>query len=218
MSKTIWYLLGACEPEIEPLRGCFEEEASVVVSDPVGVGLIDATLGTTRLFESLVSQSNFKANSLEVIFVGSLGCLSPDVPLLSAVNASSVFLGDYASASDVSYYPPQMDREISNQGTLKELFSEQNQFQCFFEPVYSPCSISKTKAAGELYREATNSRFENLELFGVASVCQKFHVPWSSLSLVTNYIGESAHHEWKDNREAAALGTAEILRSLLKTR
>ncbi|MDV6235049.1 phosphorylase [Leptospira ellisii] len=70
--------------------------------------------------------------------------------------------------------------------------------------------ISKTNATGSVTIEAVSGRaleylrendlaFENMECWGLASVCSRFGIPFGALFALTNGVGPNGSEEWRSN-------------------
>ncbi|MBU3917296.1 hypothetical protein KKA14_17320 [bacterium] len=51
-------------------------------------------------------------------------------------------------------------------------------------------------------RQNTKADLENMELYGIASVCQKHSVLWNAILGITNIVGCNGHQEWSRNFRA----------------
>ncbi len=127
--------------------------------------------------------------------------------LLSVATARTVSLADSLALNGKSYFP-----EIYQQRFSADLeFLEALNSEVIKANFYSPLSISKDSATAQgVYSELGD--FENLELFGVAQACSHFNIKWNNLSVITNYLGTDAHHQWQENYSQAATLTLAALR------
>lgn len=203
-----YLLLGAFAGELAPFHERFagREDVSLV---EVGIGLVEAAIGTEKAL--IECREKFSSPVRVVtIFVGSVGACERSVPLLSFVSASSVSLFDSAVALGESYFPEQMFREVVADRELSQYLGRgRDGGEVLCEPIQSTLAItSEVKTDGSL-------RFENLELFAVASACKRENISWAALMCVTNYIGAEAQKQWKFNFDEAAKRTAAFLSSLL---
>lgn len=193
-------ILAAFEPELTALRKRAAQHPGLFLHS-VGVGMVEAALGTTRLLAALPNVSN-----TEVLFIGSAGALSPALQLLAPVVARFATLADPCRAQNESYLPDICKTTFPASELSSLPFA--NLARCGFA---TPASISATESLAALLSEQTKASAENLELFGVASACASFGVPWSALSVITNHVGPAAHQQWKQNMPRAAEITAELI-------
>lgn len=198
-------VLAAFEPELKPLRTQFQDAPSLSFS-MVGIGSIEAAASLSRL----LATSKFK----KVLFVGSVGCHDTKIPLQSFVCATSSMLIDAALVNEQSYLPAPYIREYHGNTSLILEIKKAVPI-ALFEPIASTPSITSDAALAAKYWSSTGSRFENLELFGIATTCAAFSIPWASLCAVTNHTGPEAHEQWKNNHVRAAEITAAAIAALL---
>ena len=186
-------MLAAFEPELRPLRGLLEgRDSSEVSLESVGIGLVEAAVGTTRLLERLRPE--------RVFFIGSVGTSDLGLSLLSLVTAQTVTAPGFKK------------RVYSADESLLQILKEQAEL-C---KVYSTLEITRDpELALRLAEQTGGSSCESLELFAVAAACEAFEVPWASISAVTNYLSPEGQKEWEENHLRAAEATAEALAPLL---
>ena len=101
---------------------------------------------------------------------------------------------DAARVEDKSYLPTDFEEKIS----AKEIPG------FISEGIWCSPSITRDESLAQKMSKLTGCRFENLELYGVATACRELNVPWSTISCVTNYIEASGHQQWKENHKKAA--------------
>ncbi|OVE80133.1 hypothetical protein BVY02_01175 [bacterium J17] len=171
-----------------------------------GIGFASAAIGAYKA----LSQDDIDL----AVFVGSCGAARPDVSLLSIVNASFVSLGDLSLAKGESYLPEQVNQLYHSDDKQSGLIQKNIEGEVHNAGIYCPLSISKSSEIAESIVHSTEAYFENLELFSVAEAAVELGVPWVCISCVTNYVGANAHEEWKENREAAARRTAEVIEEI----
>ncbi|MBL7661794.1 hypothetical protein JNK13_03475 [bacterium] len=189
-SKLI--IAAAFEPEIEALRATMSSDRRFEFL-VCGVGSIEAAAKTAQ-YLTISSESN-----RAVIFVGSLGSSTRDLPINSLVSASTVRLATVEDNS--SYLVPTMKSDFAADIKISNIFPES---QIHSLAVRSTMRITQTPGLAAALAKQSDTTCENLELFGVAMACKELQVPWGSLGVVTNYCFENAHQEWKDNYRNAA--------------
>lgn len=202
MSRTL-YIFGAVEEELTPLRSHIPNSISAVLH-PVGIGSIAGAIAATAILTSA------SPNQAQVIFVGSIGSYDRTVALLSLVLAKESVFADPTIATGQSFLPPLTNaRLLSNHELTASLQSALP--TALLEPIATTPSITRDEKQGELLSRYYGSRFENLELHAIASVCSALQIPWASLSCVTNLTSATGHKQWIENRAAAAKITADAL-------
>lgn len=214
MSASVKYLvIGATKEELSHFESeLFSKED--FANHVCGVGMIEAA---NRTAQKLLQIDRSQHANLVVIFIGSVGSLNPETPILSGTCATSVSLFDYLEASRRSYFPKHViPRSFFPGKNAIEKAKEKLSARAIFSPYYCPLSITKDSTVAKEIIEAgvissISYAFENLELYGVANACNSFGVPWLAISTVTNYVGEKSHTEWLTNKERAAEKTAELV-------
>jgi len=155
--------------------------------EPVGIGLLDALLGTVALLA--------RAKPEALVFVGTAGALpGSGVVIGDVVTASEVLLGDAALVLGLGYSPrhPAALRAHPLRG-LRAV------------TVTTNLAITTDPALAARYAEA--ARVEHMELYGVGLACERAGVRFAGVLGITNDVGPSAHAQWLANRatcEAAA--------------
>jgi nucleoside phosphorylase len=210
--KRSLLILGAFACETDSIKQATLGLTNVNVLN-TGVGLINASVGTQAAIDKIKAECDLV--DLSVVFVGSVGTIDSDIELLSPVIATDVRLADYGLFHNLSYFPKAIvDRYESDAFLISSLESISLDALGYKGPVYSTLSITKDKVYGHALSTGARARFENLELFSVALVCENNSIPWASYSVVTNYLSEEAHKQWLQNSPIAAKKTGEVILKL----
>lgn len=149
---------------------------------PVGIGMVQASIGTYEAIKQH-SETSF------VVFIGSCG-VSEDLDLLTC----------YYSQTATLYQPGYMPTAMTSSWTSPVI-----------QPQHFGHKLPSFRSANSISTKATHKTAENMEIAGVAAVCNHLNVGWCILSCSTNYIGENAHEEWTANNQEAARITADLL-------
>lgn len=175
-----------------PVRGLH------VAARSVGVGLPAATVGTMRNLQDRLPRA--------LILLGSCGTYphaAAAVSLLQPVVPDSVLLTDVALARDEAAFPDPMPRTAKVDRLLSDGIAR-------FSPKPLRCALATTlgittsnEAAQALERQSACAT-ENLEAMGVALACETHGVPFATLLVVTNVVGERGRSEWLQHHDAAA--------------
>lgn len=208
-------VVGAFEPELSPFRAL--SLLPNVTLFECGIGSVTAAAKLGRQLANLLQQppaSQGAAKDLEIIFVGSCGSCDSTIPLGTIVSANSVNFIDTGIATGQSFLPS-LTSHLSHTasdflrraGVLTE--------EVLSKPFFSTPSITRDPELARKFSELTGACFENLELFGIATVCSEFGLPWSALSVVTNYTSADGHQEWTKNFPSASSACAAKLAPLL---
>jgi purine-nucleoside phosphorylase len=199
-------VLGAFAPELEPLRQALGGQPQVRFAE-VGIGLSTAA---ARAAEFLLQH-----RPAQVLFVGSVGTIDSQVPLLRLIAARAVALADLSLVNHSSYVPDTYTTEYESDTEALQTLSENASVPLLIAKCYSPLSISSTVEVGRTLGRATQAHFESLELFGIAAACAAQNVPWNAVCAVTNYVGPEGHQQWQTNHQQAAEATAQGLSSCI---
>lgn len=195
-------ILGAFEPELEPLRRDAPQHPGLRFA-AVGVGLAAAAAGTAAAICSI--------RPGHVLFIGSAGAVDPKTPLLTSVIFTRVHLAAEGVIEGSAYQPAPLrdvcsaDSEWSN--SLHSMLVPAPQLGA----AYTPLAITRETARAQRFATAFHSYFENLELFGVAEACAQHGVTWSALAVVTNTVCPEGHEQWKTHFRSAAERTSALL-------
>ena len=161
----------AWEPEIKHL----EKENKLAL----GIGFLEASLKLERYF--------LDEKPEKVIFLGTAGAYDKNIELNQIIEIAEVKLLNSSSLFDEAYIP-------QDYKTYKSAPKEKN--ICF-----SSLEITKSEKLSEkiLSLESHTNVFENMELYGIAKVCQENNIPWQAFLAITNHTHEKGHEEWKAN-------------------
>lgn len=203
-------IVGAFEPELAPLR-------NRVSSDRVGflecgVGSVMASASVTDYLVRAPAESHRPA---AVLFVGSCGTSDGSFPVLGTVCATEVVLGDLQLATGTAYLPEGPSWRLQADNDLVEHLRFHLASEAFFTPIYSTTAVTRDAEDARTLSAACGTRFENLELYGVAVACARLGAPWAGVCTVTNFISVESHREWVRHHALAADRTAVLVERLL---
>ena len=182
-------VLAAFPPELAGLDPSFERAT-------VGVGLVDAALGTARVLAT--------RHPDQVVLVGTVG----------AYPASGLSIGDVVTASRVLLAAPS--------GALVEAISRQIDVDRSdpndpydFRPVTVATTLAVTTddAVAAALERSTGAQVEHLEAFAVARACAEAGVRFSAVFGVANAVGARGRAEWRAHHERAAAAACAALRN-----
>ncbi len=200
------FVLGAFPPEIEPLRLKFSSTAnSFIRFCSVGIGSVAAAAATAEILSSSIAAGEIPS----VLFIGTAGSVD-EVPRFTLVSATSTMFSDAGVCSGRAYLPAgAIEPILSDERKGRKILEMVGEASVRFASIYSSPSITSDATLARELADRTQARFENLELFGVASAAARFGVPWNAVCPVTNIVGPDAHAEWKKNATAASEYLAE---------
>ena len=205
-------VLAAVEAELADLRGTLPQNCPVELA-AVGCGVVQAAINTAAVLKNY--QGAFGRSPEAVVFIGSAGSYDHSIPLLTPAVASSVVLGDTAVSLGRGYFPEVMTTALHPDAALAESLLSLDREAIHSGTFATPLAITADRRLGTIIRVELGAKFENLELFGVASACFSNSAPWTNLSMVTNHIHNLAHKEWNQNSAQASKFTAAMIISWL---
>lgn len=163
----------------------------------LGIGYLEAAINLT-LFLNKNSEAPKK-----IIFIGTAGLIS-NIELdwsnpIYSVNEISLNLT--ASLRHEAYIPApyphfraQGIRELPQCKCISSLeITQSRKLSDFLVANYKNNSTKNENAVEEI------PLLENMELYGVASVAEKFKIPYSAILAVSNKTDENAHSDWERN-------------------
>ena len=145
----------------------------------------------------------------QVLFCGSAG-VYPGIKTIQPGDlclCKNTILCDSAAEMDLSLYASLMARNpIQSDFELDS--------SLYSASVLTTLSLtSNDNLAGTLTTQ-TSAELENMELYGIASVCRKASIQWNAILGITNKVGKNGHGEWKENYKSLGNITAEYLARL----
>jgi futalosine hydrolase len=149
---------------------------------PVGIGLVEASLGIAALLEKAPPA---------VVLVGSCGAYPGsglDIgTIVVAREAVLIADGELPSVVPTRSRPPAFAMEGRR------------------VVVASTMGITTDDARAKSIADATDAHVENLEAFAVARACERANVPVAIVLGVTNVVGSQGRAEWRANAQRIAL-------------
>ncbi len=165
---------------------CAGREEIISYATPIGVGLIEASMGLTKLC--------LRERIEDIIFVGTAGSYSCDIPMLSlyvsiqATQIESGFLSE-ACYTPLDNYIIAEHQIVSRETLEKALVNSSNYITT------DPNIAEQMWHAGIL--------LENMEFFSVLRVAQEFQIPACGIFCITNYCNANAHQDFLCNHSSA---------------
>lgn len=188
-------IVAAYAPELDRLPAEVEARA-------VGIGLVDAAAGTTRVLT--------EARPERLILVGTAGALPQTGYAVGTVCAVPISL---LAVRPVEYVPQLMpalahaDRSLLDRALAIGL------------PTADCVSgIGITRDQAEAERLHADAHLEHLECFAVYRAAEQAGVPVIALLAIANQVGPNAHAEWLSNRVAAERAAQQALLRFLDPR
>ncbi len=82
--------------------------------------------------------------------------------------------------------------------------------------VLTSLSLTSDNDVSKTLQQNTKADLENMELYGIASVCQKHAILWNAILGITNTVGKHGHVEWQQNFKAMGKQTGDALFRCIK--
>jgi purine-nucleoside phosphorylase len=195
------------EPQAQPslLLAAFPPELAGLYDSPpagwqvrcTGVGAITAAATTARLIAELKPK--------RVLFVGTCGAYDERFAIGDLIEVSEA-LSISMEEADGRAYRPSIEC-VRWPGTLT-----------FAQPlglpsctVAVPAAISKTVEGAKLLAQSASA--EHLEVTGVFAACQGAGIPCGAVLGVADYVGPTAHEEWKANNQRVSNAMIDTLKA-----
>jgi nucleoside phosphorylase len=195
-------VVAAWRPELRGLgRGPTERAV-------VGVGPVEAALGTTRLLAELQPDA--------VILVGTAGAYpSAGQPagIGQVIVARAITFVCSGTARGLSYLPGPMPQKARGDARLRKDLAA----AAGISPVDLACppAITRSRAAAAALARLSGASAENLEAFAVARAAAAAGVRFAAVLGIANEVGPRAHLQWKTHGDAAARAACAAVRLFL---
>lgn len=197
---------------------CAGRNEIISCATPIGVGLVESSIGLTRLCMREYVES--------LIFIGSAGAYSHDLPLLSICVSSRATQIESSLIAGGSYTP--LDNAIELESELKDVSRETLQQVCGDLSAKAGSGLHG-KLGGDSHGDITNVRdvvvnssnyittdsaiaeqmagagiaIENMEFFSVLAVAREFGLPAVGVFCITNYCDKNARADFLRNHDKA---------------
>ena len=148
-------------------------------SVPIGVGIVEASMGLTKLC--------LKEDVSSLTFIGTAGSYSYEIPLLSICLSSQATQIETGFLSGQCYTPLENCIAIENQSVSHETY-----------PSVLVNSSNYITTDGSVSNKMMDAGIliENMEFFAVLRVAQEFNIPAFGVFCITNYCNENAHRDF----------------------
>ena len=153
----------------------------------LGVGFLEAGINLQSL------SYNYPKIS-EVIFLGTAGFYKSDhnLKIGDICLSSKVCLFDAAAELKLSCYAAILKKEAIKSSLTIDI-------GLLLKKVATSLSLTLDNNLSELIASNNKAEVENMELFGIASVCDKKKILWNAVLGVTNQVGSNGHKDWMKN-------------------
>jgi purine-nucleoside phosphorylase len=194
-------VVAAWLPELDFLRESLANLPArirrTVVLDTIGVGLVEAAIGASRLLATLRPRA--------VILVGTAGLYAGSTAGLTvgdAVLAEKIVLLPAPLPGRHTYLPEIMPSEQHTSARLTRALRQAAALPA--ANVANPIAITRSRKAATFAAKDSACALENLEAFALARAAASAKIPFAAVLGIANQVGPTAHREWKKNAAAAA--------------
>jgi nucleoside phosphorylase len=183
--------VSAFEPELTRFR---ELAPSWIATAPVGIGLVDAAIGTAELLA--------RHSPAELVFLGTCGSARSDLAI-----------GDVVFATSVSLFAGPGSELVGESDIVVPM--EQKLRDALVAAGATPATVATTvgiTVSNELASDvAATGDVEHLEAYAFVRACARANVPCAVVLGVANVVGAKGRAEWRANHVRASKNAAESL-------
>jgi nucleoside phosphorylase len=202
-------VVAAWQPELRALgRALADRRGHRVERAVVGVGPVEAALGTARLLGELRPSA--------LILIGTAGAYRSHprrAPIGRAVVARRIAFVSVGTARAQAYFPGPMPLTARCDARLRDGLAAAA--GASLSDVACPPAITKSAAAAAALAAAARAGVENLEAFAVARAAADRKVPFAAVLGIANDVGPRAHAQWKLHAAQAAAQACAAVRAFL---
>jgi nucleoside phosphorylase len=209
-SRTDLLIVAAHAPEMAGLRPWLSDKligqirGLSVRGKAVGIGMAAAGPATARGILAVSPRA--------VLLVGSCG-VYPNLPQYrphDVVVARRVQLVSHAVNAGKSEFPGPMQTMVEGSPLLAAGLAASGA-RVF--PASIACTMAQTvdDAIAASVHPATGCEAENLEAFAVAQACKASEIPFTAVLGVSNIVGSTGLHDWRQFQRAAVNAAAEVI-------
>lgn len=210
VSRTDLLIVAAHAPEMAGLRPWLSDSligrirGLEVRGKAVGIGMAAAGPATARGILAVSPRA--------VLLIGSCG-VYPGLPQYrphDVVVASRIQLVSHDVNAGRSEFPGPMQTTIECNALLAAGLASSGG-RVFAAPV--ACTLARTTddVLASSVHPATGCEAENLEAFAVAQACKAADVPFTAVLGVSNIVGSTGQHDWKQFQRASVNAAAEVI-------
>lgn len=181
-------VVAAFEPELAAFREALPEVRAVAV----GIGLVDAALGTSALLA--------KGGVELVVLLGTCGAFH-EADLGKVIVGSGTRLGEPAQALGHAALPEPLTGRIA----LAESFGAGGDS---LGEIATTLGVTTSDQAARALRDATQARVEHMETYAVARACTLHSVRCGVILGAANVVGSQGRAQWRANHVAASAAAA----------
>jgi nucleoside phosphorylase len=196
-------VVAAFEPELHAIREALPE----VPARAVGIGLVDAAIGTSSVVSELRPEV--------VVAIGTCGAFPSRVRAgttrqtkVDVVVASEALLVDVASVMEKTAVP----EAVASRVRTTETFGAKRELGI----VATTLGVTTDDEAAAAIARATKARAEHMEAFAIARACESLGVRCGIVLGVANEVGANGRAEWRQNHVEASARAAAFVATWLR--
>jgi hypothetical protein len=204
-----WLVVSAWPPELAHLESALPAALRPRVTlKSVGVGLVEAAIGASRLIAEHAPDA--------VLLIGTAGVYpehAAAIRLRTAIVAGKIALLPEILPGHHAFLPAVLPRAASSSSALVRTLQKAVGLPC--ADVACPLGITATAKAAVAAGVLSGCALENLEAFAVARAAALAKVPFAAVLGIANRVGPAGHREWKQHAKQAAAAACEAALALL---
>jgi nucleoside phosphorylase len=175
----------------------------------VGVGLVEASIGASRL----IAEHSPDA----ILLVGTAGVypeFSAELALGTAVVADKIALLPEVLPGRHAFLPAILPSSEKSSRALVHALRKFTALPC--ADIACPLGITATTKAAAAAGKLSGCALENLEAFAVARAAAVAKIPFAAVLGIANHVGPAGHREWKKHAKKAAAAACRAILALLE--
>ncbi|PCI30640.1 MAG: hypothetical protein COB67_01435 [SAR324 cluster bacterium] len=185
------------QPTAQPNTWIHQEKGFILAA--VGVGYLEAAI---RLQQLLTSFPQVR----QVLFCGTGGIYqeTEGLNIGELYLCQETILCDGAAELGFSKYVP----ILPHQAIPADL---ELAIPCKKVRVVTALTLTTDDNLSNVIAQNTGGEVENMELYGIASLCQQLRIPWAGLLAITNRVGSQGHKQWLENHRHLEIKAGKML-------
>jgi len=204
-----WLVVSAWPPELAHLESALPAALRPRVTlKSVGVGLVEAAIGASRLIAEHCPDA--------VLLIGTAGVypnFSAKLEIGTAIVAGKIVLLPEILPGHHSFLPAVLPKATSSSAVLVRALKKAVGLPC--ADVACPLGITATAKAAVTAGALSGCALENLEAFAVARAAALAKIPFAAVLGIANHVGPAGHREWQRHAKQAAAAACQAALAVL---
>jgi len=175
--------------KVETIPGLWKSEEENVFISALGVGYLEAALK----LRDLLFQIDIKQVE-GIIFCGTAGVYNEQdgLGIGDICSCCETILTDAAAEAGLSHFATPLIK-----GPIQSSF--QLQLELSEACVMTLLTLTLSEEIAGTIGSRVKGAVENMELFGIARVCDDLKIPWNAVLGITNQVGSKGNKQWTEN-------------------